>query len=147
MKENFEKAFQLLIELEGKEGINSYYGIDKYAFPEEYNIIQQLPKDKQLDYAKEFYKKNFWDKLDGDNLADGVDIVAFQFAVNIYWRRVLALLKMIKGKYDNSAIMWRDILFYQIEFYYMIGNGKNANNLRGWIGRVIRTWKDLQEKK
>jgi hypothetical protein len=147
MKENFDKAFDLLIELEGRDGINSFYGIDKYAFPEEYAEIQQLPEDKQLDYAKTFYKKNFWDKLDCDNLADKVDIAAFQFAVNIYWKRVLALLKMMEGKYDNPAIMWRDVLFHQIEFYYLIGKGDDAKYLRGWIGRVIRTWKSLQEQK
>jgi len=141
MRKNFDRAFNLLIELEGREGINSYYGIDKYAFPKEYAEIQQLPEDKQLDYAKEFYRKNFWDKLDCDNLFDKVDIVAFQFAVHIGWKKVNTLLAMLKDtEYD-----WKDILFYQIDFYSQIGKGNNLKYLRGWINRAIRVWENLQE--
>lgn len=80
---NFDQAFDYVIGKEGKEtndpddnGGHTKFGISKAAFP--YLDISALTLEK----AKEIYRSEYWDKIKGDELPDGLGFAMFDAAVN-----------------------------------------------------------------
>lgn len=57
-------------------GGETKYGISKRSYPDE--DIKNLTEER----AKELYFRDFWSRLDGDKLYDGVAYQLFDFAVN-----------------------------------------------------------------
>lgn len=91
MKENFDKSFALLIKSEGgyvwdkdDSGGETNLGVTKAAWSGYLNRPIQDGEMKALtvDIVKPFYKKMYWDKVQGDELPIGVDYAVFDFAVN-----------------------------------------------------------------
>ena len=91
MLHNFDKAFELMMELEGgytlhknpTESTETYSGIYRryHNSWEGWDYIDQgKTPPKQL--VKSFYRTEFWDRIKGDELAGGIDTVVFDFAVN-----------------------------------------------------------------
>lgn len=147
MKENFDRAFELLMEFEGgysddlnDAGGKTMYGISVNNFPREFAEISALtaPQDR-IDYAMSFYKITFWDPIEADGLPDKLDIAAFDFAVNSGVSRAKRLLQVTTD--------WRDYIFNRMEFLNAIGKGSQLKFLRGWINRCIKLWKTLREEK
>ena len=73
MKENFEEAVEQTFEFEGiksqdKAGGATLYGIASKYWPKEYTIISGMSKANAIEYAKQFYQKNFWDYIGADSL-------------------------------------------------------------------------------
>lgn len=80
---NFDKAFDLVVGVEGgyvndpkDPGGETKFGISKRSYP---NIDI---KNLSLEAAKSIYKKDFWDKVKGDELDWPVSYLVFDFAVN-----------------------------------------------------------------
>ena len=96
---NFDKAFAQIIGLEGgytdgETGSSMYdpggetkFGISKRAYPNE--TIKELT----LDRAKFLYKRDYWDKIKGDDLPVPLDSFMFDAAVN---QGVDAAIKMLQ---------------------------------------------------
>ena len=95
MKLTFEQAFERLIGHEGKftddqkargnwttgiigKGIlkGTKYGISAMTYPD-FDI-----KNLTLDQAKEIYKRDWWDKLNADNLDPAIVFQVWDFAIN-----------------------------------------------------------------
>ena len=93
---NFNRAFELLIGNEGKftrdpadrgnwtsgkvgvgELKGTKYGISAMSYPK-LNIINIT-----LDEAKTIYKRDFWDKINGENLPEAIRFDMFDAAVNM----------------------------------------------------------------
>lgn len=79
----FDLAFEFLIGHEGgyvndprDPGGETKFGVSKRAYPDE-NIAELT-----LTRAKELYKRDYWDKIDADNLPTHVRFAVFDAAVN-----------------------------------------------------------------
>jgi lysozyme family protein len=91
MKENFNKALELVLKHEGgyvdhpqDPGGATNYGITKKVY-ETYlgrSCTKDEVKEMPLDAVGEIYKRKYWDKIRGDDLPSGLDWCVFDFAVN-----------------------------------------------------------------
>lgn len=80
---NFDLAFDRLMGHEGNysndpndPGGETRWGISKRSYP--HLAIASLSRDD----AKKIYRRDFWDRIHGDKLHDGVAFQLFDFAVN-----------------------------------------------------------------
>jgi len=137
VKENFDRAFQLVIGAEGgyvndpsDAGGETKYGISKRAYPD--TDIKSLT----LDDAKEIYKQDYWNAVQGDDLPDRLDIVMFDCAVN---QGVGAARKLYADDY-------RTFLRNRLKNYSRIvqNNPTQLKFLRGWVNRVIDLWEKVE---
>jgi len=91
MKENFDKALELVLKHEGgyvdhpqDPGGATNYGITKKVY-ETYlgrSCTKDEVKEMPLEAVSEIYKRKYWDKIKGDDLPNGLDWCVFDFAVN-----------------------------------------------------------------
>lgn len=91
MKENFDKALELVLKHEGgyvdhpqDPGGATNYGITKKVY-ETYlgrSCTKDEVKEMPLEAVAEIYKRKYWDKIRGDDLPNGLDWCIFDFAVN-----------------------------------------------------------------
>lgn len=95
MKDNFEKCLEFVLKWEGgfvndpnDPGGRTIYGISEKAHPEVW--AKGVPTKEA---AKEIYKKEYWDKIKGDDLPDGLDLAVFDAAVNMGVNRAVRLLQ------------------------------------------------------
>jgi lysozyme family protein len=56
------------------------------------------------DMVKPLYKKNYWDKIKGDQLPAGIDYAAYDLAVNSGTGRAAKYLQRIAGVPDDGVI-------------------------------------------
>jgi lysozyme family protein len=56
------------------------------------------------DVVKPLYKKNYWDKIKGDQLPSGVDYAAYDLAVNSGTGRAAKYLQQIAGVHADGVI-------------------------------------------
>ena len=83
MKENFAVAVGFVLAHEGgyindpaDPGGETKYGISKRAYPRV--DIKNLTKAQ----ARDIYYRDYWKRVDGDNLPAGLDLAVFDTAVN-----------------------------------------------------------------
>jgi lysozyme family protein len=83
MKDSFDSAFAKVVSVEGgyvnhsaDPGGATKYGISQRAYPAE--NIEALT----LDRAREIYRKDYWNKICGDDLPDPLSHLVFDAAVN-----------------------------------------------------------------
>jgi len=147
MKETFEKALQFVLKWEGGYSNNpndpgglTIYGISKRSYPNEVAKMNELwkqgKKQEALNIAKKIYRKNYWDKIKGDDLPFPLDFVAFDTAVNMGVGACQQLLSQANGD-------WKQLLFLRLLRYIRLAtvNPKLAVFLQGWANRVA----DLNE--
>lgn len=98
---NFKPFMPLLFTHEGgyvnhprDPGGETKYGISKRSYPRE--NIKAMTKER----ATEIYKRDFWDRIKGDQLPSGVDIVVFDAAVN---SGSVQAVKWLQREVDVSA--------------------------------------------
>ena len=149
----FDKAIKVILKHEGgyvnhpsDPGGETNYGISKRAYP-------SLDIDKLSEHdAKVIYKEDYWDKIRGDDLPEGLSLVVFDMAVNAGIKRAIKLLQgILRVKKDGiigpktlGSIEGRDIkeliYLYSIEriTYYTSLSTFNVFG-KGWIKRVIIT--------
>ena len=134
MQENFDKIMVFVFQHEGWKsddpddaGGRTVWGINEKAHPAEVAAMWDMTKEASQEYAKPIYRKEYWDKIDGDNLSAKTDVLLFDTAVNM---GVTFALKL-KGYDVNTAIIERIKRYTEIA---AVGN--NIKFLRGWIRRV-----------
>lgn len=121
MKENWDKAFELVIAHEG--GFTNDERDPGNKLPDgrkgctmlgctqanwEAHIGKKVTQDdmKALDKndVKPLYKKNYWDAVCGDQLPAGTDYAAFDFAINAGPRAAVKLLQKAVGAVADGAM-------------------------------------------
>ena len=102
MKDNFEKALELVLHHEGgyvdhpkDPGGATNYGVTKKVY-ERYlgrECTKDEVKEMPMEAVREIYKRKYWDKIRGDDLPAGLDWCVFDFAVNAGVSRASKLLQ------------------------------------------------------
>lgn len=130
MKDNFNRALDFVLKWEGGFNCDIYdpggetkYGISKKSHPD--LDIESLT----LDQAKEIYRKEYWDNVNGDAMEWPFDLILFDTAVNMGYKRAMILYQ------ENRD--WKEYLFKRIQFYTKISYKTNDRFLKGWVNRVI----------
>jgi len=91
VKKNFEKSLEMLLHHEGgyvwhpeDPGGETNHGVTRAVYEQWVNRQVMDGEMKALTHADvaPIYKKNYWDKLKGDDLPSGLDFAAFDWGVN-----------------------------------------------------------------
>ena len=112
MKGNFERALAMVLKHEGgfvndsrDLGGMTNKGITKKvydAYMEKVTTEQEM-RDIPDSHVSDIYKRQYWDRVNADNLASGLDISIFDWAVNSgCGRAVKALQKCVGAKQDGG---------------------------------------------
>ena len=87
MKENFDKCLEMILHHEGgyvnhpkDPGGETNLGVTKRVY-EDFGGEKEM-KDLTKEDVEPIYKKNYWDRVKGDDLPEGLDLCIFDFAVN-----------------------------------------------------------------
>jgi len=111
--ENWEKAFQMVLKHEGgyvnnpkDPGGMTNLGVTKKVWEEFVGREVDESEMRALtpDVVKPLYKKNYWDKIKGDQLPSGVDYAAYDLAVNSGTGRAAKYLQQIAGVHADGLI-------------------------------------------
>ena len=164
---NFDKAFELLIGHEGgftqnpkdagnwtsgKVGVGvnkgTKYGIASNSYPD-LDI-----KNLTLDHAKLIYKRDYWNKVKGDELPISLAFHVFDMAVNSGVVRGIKLLQRTVGTIEDGIIgpktleslklmdVNQAIQIYnanRLQFYTSLSDFSNFG--KGWVNRVANNLK------
>jgi len=113
MNENWEMAFQMVLKHEGgyvnnpkDPGGMTNLGVTKKVW-EEYvghEVDENIMRGLTPDMVQPLYKKNYWDRIKGDQLPDGVDYAAYDLAVNSGVGRAAKYLQQIAGVPADGVI-------------------------------------------
>lgn len=129
-KTNFDKAYNKLLSFEGgyvndkdDKGGETYKGIARNYNPDwngwiiidalkknsnfPNNLYMNLELDKRV---KEFYKQNYWDIFDGDNLNYNVAEEVFDIAVNCGLKRATTFIQMTCNLLNRNGKLYKNIL-------------------------------------
>lgn len=147
---NFEEAFDRLIGHEGgyvhnlkDPGGETNWGISKRSYPKV--DIKNLTRDQ----AKAIYQSDFWNRINGDKLYDGVAYQLFDFAVNSgietavryfqralgvaddgHWGPVSQAAADRMGESDQIMLLNAE----RLDFMTRLSNWSDAS--RGWSRRI-----------
>ena len=112
MKGNFERALAIVLRHEGgfvnhpnDPGGMTNNGITKKVYDAYMGKVttEQEMRDMPENHVAEIYKKQYWDRVNADNLASGLDLSVFDWAVNSgCGRAVKALQKCVGVKQDGG---------------------------------------------
>jgi histone deacetylase complex regulatory component SIN3 len=146
MTENFYKAFELLLSLEGYRsdvhgdpGGRTIFGVTEKWYPEHIKAMETMTPDQARIYARDVvYKPLYWDKLNCDTLAYPLDIIAFCQGVNAL---------NVARKILNETSDWKDFLFKFLSYYSRLCAEKPdlIKFLRGWLNRCVTLWLKFKE--
>ena len=161
MKENYEKCLETILHHEGgyvnhpdDPGGETNLGVTKRVY-EEWGGTKDM-KDLTVEDVAPIYKKNYWDRVKGDELPSGLDLCVFDFGVNAGTGRAAKYLQNMVGATADGAIgpaTLRTVYAYvQIEgLEHAIGEYQHnrqgyyeglkhfATFGRGWTRRVSET--------
>jgi len=109
MKANYNKCLETILHHEGgyvnhpkDPGGETNLGVTKRVY-EEWGGDKDM-KDLLVEDVAPIYKKNYWDKLKGDNLPDGLDLCVFDFGVNAGPGRSAKYLQKMIGTVADGGI-------------------------------------------
>ena len=87
MKHNWEKSLEVILHHEGgyvnhpkDPGGETNMGVTKRVY-EDFGGTKEM-KELTKEDVEPIYKKNYWDRVKGDDLPEGLDLMIFDFAVN-----------------------------------------------------------------
>ena len=87
MKHNWEKSLEVILHHEGgyvnhpkDPGGETNMGVTKRVY-EDFGGTKDMKELTKKD-VEPIYKKNYWDRVKGDDLPEGLDLMIFDFAVN-----------------------------------------------------------------
>ena len=136
MRENFDKAFQLTVGLEGgysndprDPGGATRYGIAKKYHPQE--DIENLT----LDRAKEIYLAEYWIPVGCDNQAYPMDVCLFDGAVNPQRGGNKELL-------SQNPENWQELLLLRMVRYMKYSK---PEYVKGHLFRVLKLFEQIKE--
>ena len=113
MHKNFQKCLEMLLHHEGgfvnhpqDPGGMTNLGVTKAVYDKW--ICRESTKSEMMDLKPDdvapIYKKNYWDKVRGDDLPSGVDWCAFDWAVNSGSGRPAKAIQRAVGATADGAI-------------------------------------------
>lgn len=148
---NFDIAFDRLMGHEGgyvndpdDPGGETKWGVSKRSYP--HLNIKELTRDG----AKEIYRRDFWDRIHGDRLHDGVAFQVFDFAVNSGIDTAVRYLQRALGVADDGhwgpvsqaaadAMSESDTIMRlnaeRLDFYTRLSTWPSFG--RGWARRIV----------
>lgn len=98
--ENWEKCLKLILHHEGgyvnhpkDPGGETNLGVTKRVY-EEWGGTKDM-KDLTVEDVSPIYKKNYWDRIKGDELPSGLDLCVFDFGVNAGTGRAAKFLQRL----------------------------------------------------
>ena len=113
MKENFEKALQMLLKHEGgyvnhprDPGGETNHGVTRLVWQ---RWVGRELKDNEMKYLTQadvapLYKHEYWKKIKGDDLPSGLDFFCFDWGVNSGTSRSAKALQGIIGATQDGGI-------------------------------------------
>jgi lysozyme family protein len=113
MKSNFDKCLAMLLEHEGgyvnnvnDRGGMTNLGVTRRVYEDwmDRPVTEQEMRDLTPDDVAPIYKKNYWDRVKGDQLPSGVDWCAFDWAVNSGSGRPAKAIQRAVGATQDGAI-------------------------------------------
>jgi len=133
MKDSFTEAITFTFAAEGYRskitgdaGGRTLWGVSSVFWPQDFARMSAMDSDQAKAYALAFYRKNFWDFIDADDLPYPLDCVAFDTAVNPgpTW-----CLKNLFGLPENA---WQRLLDLREQHYREVAH---PNVLKGLLNR------------
>lgn len=112
-KENWENCVSKVLIHEGgyvnhpkDPGGITNMGVTKRVYEEwvGHEVSEQDMKDLTEDDVTPIYKKNYWDRIKGDKLPDGLDLCVFDFGVNAGTGRAAKYLQKMIGTTADGGI-------------------------------------------
>ena len=113
MRANFDKCLGYVLEHEGgyvdhpeDPGGRTNRGITQKVYEKYLDrpVTEKEMKELPLEHAQAIYKKNYWDKVCGDDLPDGLDFSVFDWAVNSGPSRAAKVLQRLVSVTADGAI-------------------------------------------
>jgi lysozyme family protein len=109
MEKNYEKCLETILHHEGgyvnhpdDPGGETNLGVTKRVY-EEWGGTKDM-KDLTVEDVAPIYKKNYWDRVKGDELPSGLDLCVFDFGVNAGTGRAAKYLQTMVGASADGAI-------------------------------------------
>lgn len=113
MKENWEQCFALVLKHEGgfvnhpkDPGGMTNLGVTRtnWELYLDHDVTEADMRALTPEMVKPFYKKNYWDRIRGDELPSGVDYATYDLAVNSGTNRAARYLQNIAGVIEDGVI-------------------------------------------
>ena len=113
MQANYDKCLETILHHEGgyvnhpkDPGGITNMGVTKRVYEEwvGHEVSEQDMKDLTEDDVIPIYKKNYWDRIKGDKLPDGLDLCVFDFGVNAGTGRAAKYLQKMIGTTADGGI-------------------------------------------
>ena len=109
MQANYEKCLEAILHHEGgyvnhpkDPGGETNFGVTKRVY-EEWGGSKDM-KDLLVEDVAPIYKKNYWHKVKGDSLPNGLDLCIFDFGVNAGTGRAAKYLQTMIGTVADGGI-------------------------------------------
>lgn len=109
MKDNFEKCLEMILHHEGgyvnhpsDPGGETNLGVTKRVY-EDWGGTKDM-KDLTVEDVEPIYKKNYWERVKGDELPSGLDLCIFDFGVNAGPGRAAKFIQQLVGATADGAI-------------------------------------------
>ncbi len=109
MQKNYEECLQIILHHEGgyvnhpkDPGGETNLGVTKRVY-EEWGGTKDM-KDLTVDDVAPIYEENYWNRLKGDDLPEGLDLCVFDFGVNAGPGRAAKYLQQMIGASADGAI-------------------------------------------
>ena len=162
---NFNKCLEIVLHHEGgyvnhpkDPGGMTNMGVTKRVYEEwvGYSVSENTMQNLKEEDVAPIYKKNYWDRVKGDQLPNGLDLVVFDFGVNAGTGRAAKYLQAMIGtdadggigpntlakldEFINNNTLTETIRLYQDErqdYYESLSTFKTFG--KGWTRRVNET--------
>jgi len=109
MSNKFSEALEVILHHEGgyvnhpkDPGGETNLGVTKRVY-EEFGGEKEM-KDLTKEDVEPIYKKNYWDRVKGDDLPEGLDLCIFDFAVNAGPGRAAKFIQRLVGTTVDGGI-------------------------------------------
>lgn len=109
MEKNYDKCIETILHHEGgyvnhpsDPGGETNLGVTKRVY-EDWGGTKDM-KDLTVEDVKPIYKKNYWDRVKGDDLPAGLDLCVFDFGVNAGTGRAAKYLQRMIGTTADGGI-------------------------------------------
>lgn len=113
------------------------FGISAMAYP---NLdIENLTQED----AKAIYKRDFWDKIDGDNIPYPLSTAVFDFAVNSGIGRARSFLQNLKHEHGDKSLEEQILIFQDKRKEFVRGLSSYSDFGRGWENRLTNLDNEL----
>lgn len=112
-----ELGFERILKWEGyasndpdDPGGLTFYGIASHVYPQDVQAMAAMPKEQRLAHAKGIYRRDYYDKIQGDQLerlaGEELAVEVFDFAVNAGVGRAVITLQKLLNCMGAFGLRW-----------------------------------------